>query len=562
MADLDLNQFEEITALDGTELSYKGTSPFTAGSNNKKITTANEKLFYKGSSIYAGNPNGNVAGELADMVFDSVDKLFWVCITAGNAGAAIWYPSPTPYPFVVGSTGNYAYTPDGLQAAVSGAFAASGGSPYIVFIQPGKLTDMGMGGPVTCPGSPNFVGSVSEMPPNAVVYEGGTFVALGSSDIPNIATTIMDCQLVFSDPNATITFYNMVWASNNQQRFFEIPDGNSTTTFSFKNAWVYNASGQYMVSGENHVSGNSFLILNLDNSYINAAGVFMDVENPGSGSVNIVLNFANSILLGNVSDLFNANITLTRHINSGSLYIDALSLDGDQTNVQVVDDLSDCTIGLTYGQAYLAGDGVTNNYVLSQNNVRYIGDSTSTNVAVFSNVGGVTINPASSISGVGLSLYNCNWGSLADSINAVYEVQDNGNYRTPRSVFSQTVELMEGGYRSSIIDGTTTGATKLATVNNPNFSSYCPTGILFYLAGSNTLTGQPTVSIGTNSPNYDNILSATLLTLTATRKYTYIPIVATTSSISAASTDIFINVQIASSALGYSFQSQILGTFF
>lgn len=49
------------------------------------------------TTSYAGNPNGHVAGVAGtagsvapSTVWDTVDRIFWVCITTGNAGAAVW----------------------------------------------------------------------------------------------------------------------------------------------------------------------------------------------------------------------------------------------------------------------------------------------------------------------------------------------------------------------------------------------------------------------------------------------------------------------------------------
>ena len=39
---------------------------------------------------YAGNPNGNVAGQIYDLVYDTTDSMIWQCVTSGTASGAVW----------------------------------------------------------------------------------------------------------------------------------------------------------------------------------------------------------------------------------------------------------------------------------------------------------------------------------------------------------------------------------------------------------------------------------------------------------------------------------------
>lgn len=41
----------------------------------------------------AGNPNGAVAGSTFQLLWDTTDKLLWVCTTSGTASTAVWTPS-------------------------------------------------------------------------------------------------------------------------------------------------------------------------------------------------------------------------------------------------------------------------------------------------------------------------------------------------------------------------------------------------------------------------------------------------------------------------------------
>ncbi len=58
---------------------------------------------------YNGNPNGHVAGTLNTLLWDSTDKVLYVCTTAGSTTTAVWTPSTgqaTNGQIPIGSTGN------------------------------------------------------------------------------------------------------------------------------------------------------------------------------------------------------------------------------------------------------------------------------------------------------------------------------------------------------------------------------------------------------------------------------------------------------------------------
>ena len=81
-------------------------------------------------SIYAGNPNGHVAGiagavgsVMASMVWDTAESTLWFCTTTGNAAGAVW--SRNSLMMV------YAGNPNGYVAGNQGA--GGGASPSMVF---------------------------------------------------------------------------------------------------------------------------------------------------------------------------------------------------------------------------------------------------------------------------------------------------------------------------------------------------------------------------------------------------------------------------------------------
>ena len=61
---------------------------------------------------YAGNPNGNVAGNQYDIVYDTTDSMFWNCVTSGTASTAVWHgvitSTTASYGVDTGSANTYA----------------------------------------------------------------------------------------------------------------------------------------------------------------------------------------------------------------------------------------------------------------------------------------------------------------------------------------------------------------------------------------------------------------------------------------------------------------------
>lgn len=61
---------------------------------------------------YAGNPNGNVAGQQYDIVYDTTDSMFWNCVTSGTASTAVWHgvitSTTASYGVDTGSANTYA----------------------------------------------------------------------------------------------------------------------------------------------------------------------------------------------------------------------------------------------------------------------------------------------------------------------------------------------------------------------------------------------------------------------------------------------------------------------
>jgi len=73
-------------------------SPSVLGTSVQETLQQVYNLFQAGIiQTYAGNPNGFVAGQTYNLLWDSADKYLWVCTTTGTAGTAVWtLPIPGP----------------------------------------------------------------------------------------------------------------------------------------------------------------------------------------------------------------------------------------------------------------------------------------------------------------------------------------------------------------------------------------------------------------------------------------------------------------------------------
>lgn len=95
------------------------------------------------NTYYAGNPNGNVAGQLHDTVYDTVSADVYFCTTAGNAAAAVWTKNSAAAGDVVGpgsATSNNIGTFNGTSGRIikdSGIQAVTYGAASNMFVGAG-----------------------------------------------------------------------------------------------------------------------------------------------------------------------------------------------------------------------------------------------------------------------------------------------------------------------------------------------------------------------------------------------------------------------------------------
>lgn len=115
-------------------------------------------------------------------------------------------------------------------------------------------------------------------------------------------------------------------------------------------------------------------------------------------------------------------------------------------------------------------------------------------------------------------------------------------------------------YAVGNIDGKTTGATTVYTTSNPGSTRFYPIMIVVSLTGASGVTVPCTLSVGTNSSTYNNLLTATALTGVTTGSATqeFILNSAVLSSIGDA-VDIKVNVTVGATATTYLIKVMVIG---
>ena len=110
-----------------------------------------------------------------------------------------------------------------------------------------------------------------------------------------------------------------------------------------------------------------------------------------------------------------------------------------------------------------------------------------------------------------------------------------------------------------VIDGKTTGNTAIYTLEESALNFY-PTQIIVRAVNITNAVIKPTISVGTNSPNYDNIATGSLLnTVTSLLGITTQPQSVSTSPALAGGTQIYARTSLAATASTYTFKIDIAG---
>jgi len=135
MANEKVSQLPAVPSCQLTDVIYDiqgGISSQATLAQVVALTSASSNL------SFAGNPNGNVAGNVYQTCWDTTDLILWVCTTTGSVSTAIWTPvigTMTNGQLIIGSTGNapvratltagtnitITNTPGAIQISASGA---------------------------------------------------------------------------------------------------------------------------------------------------------------------------------------------------------------------------------------------------------------------------------------------------------------------------------------------------------------------------------------------------------------------------------------------------------
>lgn len=113
---------------------------------------------------------------------------------------------------------------------------------------------------------------------------------------------------------------------------------------------------------------------------------------------------------------------------------------------------------------------------------------------------------------------------------------------------------------SVTVNGKNTGTTTIYTLEGSGSLNFYPTQVVLRAVSITGAAIKPTLSIGTNSSNYDNIASGSMLnTVTSLLGITSQPQNVATSPALPSGTDIKVNVTIGATATAYTFKIDILG---
>src|ERR1019366_9306578 len=94
--DLPVSTLATVTYDTGTSSFILGSVVYSQFGTAARLNASDQTGGVSAVQIYAGNPNGHVAGNTAagavppSRVWDSTDGIFWVCTTTGNSAGAVW----------------------------------------------------------------------------------------------------------------------------------------------------------------------------------------------------------------------------------------------------------------------------------------------------------------------------------------------------------------------------------------------------------------------------------------------------------------------------------------
>ncbi|RYH70507.1 MAG: hypothetical protein EON54_01350 [Alcaligenaceae bacterium] len=110
-----------------------------------------------------------------------------------------------------------------------------------------------------------------------------------------------------------------------------------------------------------------------------------------------------------------------------------------------------------------------------------------------------------------------------------------------------------------VVDGKTAGSTMIYKLEDSSLNFY-PTQVIIRAVDISGVTVKPTISIGTNATNYDNIASGTLLnTVTSLLGVTSQPQNVSTSPALASGTQIYVKISGLPVATSYTFKVDVAG---
>lgn len=173
--------------------------------------------------------------------------------------------------------------------------------------------------------------------------------------------------------------------------------------------------------------------------------------------------------------------------------------------------------------------------------------------SVTSDLGNATVDPSTALSWPGNGGIFGNVKGPASSVDQTHAIFDGTTGQLIKQANGSSLQAF-----SALVDGKTVGNTLLVTV--PAGKTFIPIKATYTLINVTGLSLVSTVSIGSNSPNYNDISGATLLTgLSVQGKVLSLDLSSPTSA--AASSNVYARVSIASTATTYNLMASVIGFF-
>lgn len=232
---------------------------------------------------FAGNPNGNVAGNKYGLCWDNTDSVLYVCTTSGNSATAVWTLAGSvtlPVPMASGGTGK-------SLTAANGGIVYSDASSMEILAATATASQVLQSGSNSAP-SWSTATYPSTTTINQILYSSSANAVSGistansamlvtnSSGVPSFTSSMTNGQLVIGSTGATPTTVTLTAGPG-----ISISNGAGSITI----------SGTASSIGWNVITTNTNMVA--ENGYICNSGSLITVTLPTTAGVGTALAISN-----------------------------------------------------------------------------------------------------------------------------------------------------------------------------------------------------------------------------------------------------------------------------